>query len=97
VCQNGTHLLDTQDDWELLLAWGAYKGQRGPFSLEGLLVEELDAAQRNGACAPRVVLDGLNIEEIVTQFFLCDLVRGFVLMFRQLAYGPDVHLLSALG
>ena len=44
VRQNGAHFFDTEDDRELLLPWGAHKGQGGPFPLEGVLIEELDAA-----------------------------------------------------
>ena len=45
-----------QDDGELLRSWSAHKGQRGPFSLEGMLVEELDPAQSDstGSCVKSV-------------------------------------------
>ena len=95
VGQHGTHCFQAEDDGEFLLPWGADTGQRGPLPFEGVLVEELDAAQRNGAGAPRVVLDVFDIEEIVTEFLLHNLVRGFVVMFRQLADGSDRHLLGA--
>jgi hypothetical protein len=40
------------------------------------------------------VLDVLEIEEVITEFFLRDTVRGLVVMLRQLADSPDIHLLG---
>ena len=54
--QDGAHLFRAEANREFLCAWGSDKGQRGPCPFAGLRVEELDAAQRNGAGAPRVVL-----------------------------------------
>jgi len=61
--------------------------------VEGVLEEELDATQRNRARAPRVLLDMLDVEEILAEFFLGDHVGGLVIVLSQLPYGPDVHLL----
>jgi hypothetical protein len=43
------------------------------------------------------VLDVLEIEEVVTEFFLREAVRGLVVMLRQLADSPDRHLLGPFG
>jgi hypothetical protein len=40
--------------------------------LRGVFVEELDAAECNGAGAPRVVFDILDIEEVIPKFLLRD-------------------------
>jgi hypothetical protein len=88
------HRLDAEDGRPFLLAWGADKGQRGPVPFEGVLVETLDAAQRNRAGAPRVRLDVFEVEEIVPEFFLPDLVWGCVVVLGQLPYRADIALLG---
>ena len=80
----------------MLLGW-PHEGQRSPFPLERMFVEELDAAQCDGAGAAGGVLDVLEVEEVVAQFFLCDPFWGLMVMFRQLAHGLDIHLLSPFG
>lgn len=60
--------------------------------MAGLFAEALDATQGNRARAPRVLLDILEVEEILSEFFLGDHVRGGALVLRQLAHSPDVHL-----
>ena len=37
----------------------------------------------------------LEVEEILSEFFLGDQGRGLVIVLRQLAHSSDVHLLSA--
>ena len=97
VCQNGADLCDTEDDRELLFPWGADQGPRGPLSPQGVLIEKLDTAQGDGTSAARVMPDVFEIEEVVAQFFLGDAVGGLVAMLRQLADGPDLHLLGPCG
>jgi hypothetical protein len=97
VRQNGSDLFDTEDDREFLFAWGSDEGERGPCPLQRVLIEKLEAAQGDGTRAARVVLDVLEIEEVVTAFFLRDAVGGLVVMVRQLPDGPDIHLLSPFG
>jgi hypothetical protein len=62
-----------------------------------VLIEKLDAAQGDGTGTARVVLDVLEIEAVGTAFLLRDAVGGLVVMLRQLADGPDVHLLGPCG
>jgi len=50
-----------------------------------------------GPGAARVMLDVFEIEEVVAQFFLRDAVGGLVGVLRQLADGPDIHLLGPCG
>jgi hypothetical protein len=97
VGQNEADLFWAEDDRELLCPWGSDKGQRGPFPLKGLLVEDLDAAECHGARAAGVVLDILEGEEVVAECFLRDPLRGLMGMFRSLTHGPDIHLLGAFG
>jgi hypothetical protein len=97
VRQNGAGLFDTDDDREFLFPWGSEECQRGQFLVQGVFIEKLDAAQGHGTGTARVVLDVLEIEEVVTEFFLRDAVGGLVLVLRQLADGPDVHLLGPCG
>jgi hypothetical protein len=60
-------------------------------------VEKLEAAQGDGTGTTGVVLDVLEIEEVVTEFFLRDAVGGLVVMVRQLPDGPARHLLGPFG
>jgi len=72
VREKGVHLCDPEENRELLLAGCPHKGQGGPRALEGVLVDERDTAQGNGAGTPRRVLDVLAIEEGVAEFFFGD-------------------------
>lgn len=94
--EDSAHFLHTQDDRELLLPWGTDKGEGRPFPFEGRLVEELDAAEGNGTGRAGVVFDVLDIQERVPELFLSHLGRRLVVMFGQLAHGPDIHLLGPL-
>jgi hypothetical protein len=62
-----------------------------------VLIEKLEAAQGDGTGTARVVLDVREREAGVTEFFLRDAMGGLVVMRRQLADGPDVHLLGPFG
>ena len=97
MCQNGVHFFATQEDRELLLAWGAHKGQRRPCALAGRLVEELDPAQCDGTGGAGRVVVIFEREAGITQCFRGALVRGRVGMVGQVAHGPAGHLRGALG
>jgi hypothetical protein len=60
---------------QLLLPWWSHDGEDGPVAIEGMLEEELDATQCNCARAPRVLLDMLEVEAILSEFFLGEHVR----------------------
>lgn len=70
--QHGVPLFDTEDTRELLLAWCAPKGQRGPGPLEGRLVEKRATAEGDGTGTARLVLDVLEREEVLPEFLLRD-------------------------
>ncbi len=89
--------LQAEDDRELVRLGGPHEGQRGPFPLARLCVEERDAAPCDGAGAARGVLDVLEGEAVVTPCVLRDPGRGRRVMCRQWAHGPDIHLLGPLG
>ena len=96
TAEHRSHLFEAQDHGQFFLARGADNAEGGPVSVEGGREEELDAAQCNRARAPRVLLDMLEGEEILSEFFLGDHVWGCVIVLSQLAHGPDVHLLRTL-
>jgi len=75
------------------VAGESHAGEGGPVAIEGMWEEKLDATQGNRARAPRVPLDMLEVEEILSEFFLGDHVRGCAIVLRQLVHSPDVHLL----
>ncbi len=62
-----------------------------------MLEEELDAAYCDGGSGPRVVLDILEKEEVVSEFFVRDEVGRLVVMLSELTDGSDVAYLSPLG
>jgi len=39
----------------------------------------------------------LEIEEVITEFYLRDAVGGFVVVLRELVDSPDIHLLGPCG
>jgi hypothetical protein len=90
-------LFSAQHSRELFLSSGPDKGESGPIPFEGVLIEELDTADGDGAGASGPFLDILAVEEIVTEFLLCDEVGGFIVMLGELTNGPDIHLLSPLA
>ena len=49
--EDRVHFLQAEDDREFVLLGWPHEGQDGPFPLESTFVEELDAAQRDGAGA----------------------------------------------
>jgi hypothetical protein len=65
---------------QLLLPMWTHQLEDRPFSLERVLVEELDAAQplREGACRNLFLV--LKVEKVLAQFFLTDLVWGSVIV-----------------
>jgi hypothetical protein len=51
----------------------------------------------HGSGWPRVLLDILDVEEILSEFLLGDQVRRLLVMLSELPDGPNVGFLSALG
>ena len=97
TAKDRSNLFRAQDHRELLLPGGPNEGESAPLSLEGFLIEELDATKSNGAGSAGELLDILEIEEILTKLLFTDLVRRFLLMLGELVHGPDIHLLRGLG
>jgi hypothetical protein len=67
-------LFETEDHRQLFLAWRSHKTPGGPVAVEGLLEEELDAAQRDRARTAGVLLDILEGEAVLSEVFLTDQV-----------------------
>ena len=93
--ENLSHFFPAEDDGQLLFSRRAHQLERGQRTLEGVLVEELQAAQGDGGAAAGPVLDVLDVEKVLPQFFVADLIRRLVIVLGQLADGPDIHLLGA--
>ena len=51
---------------------GLINSNRSPLFAQRLLEEELDPAQRDRGCRPRVLLDILHVQEILSEFLLTD-------------------------
>ena len=94
--ENLSHFFPAEDDGQLLFARRAYQLECGERTLEGVLVEELQAAQGDGGAAARPVFDILNVEKVLPQFFVVDLIRRLVVMLGELADGANIHLLGSL-
>ena len=76
-----------------MLGLRSYKAQRGPGLLQGLLIEELDAAERDGGSRPGNLLLVSQIEKVLAQLFIAELVGAAVIMLGQLPDGASVSLL----
>ena len=95
--EDAAHLLDAQDDRQLLFPLGPDKLDRRPVAPAGVVVEELDTAQGDGDGCPCVFFDIGEVEEILAKFLLGDPVRRLVVVFGELADGAQVRLLGFLG
>ena len=80
--QYPTHFFLTEHHREFLLMWRANQREGWPITLEGVGVEELEAA--HGQCAGRatVFLDVFEVEEVFPYLFLGNTVGQFVVVFR---------------
>jgi len=92
--ENPTDLVRAQDGRKLLFASRANKVEDGEIPLESMLEEELDAAQSDSERTAGVFSDILEVEKILSEFFLSDQVRGFVIVPSQLTHSLYVALLS---
>lgn len=95
--ENQPDFIAREDDGELLFARRANQFEGSESFVEGMLVEELDTADCDGGSGARVVLDVLEVEEVLSEFFVSNEVRGLVEMLGELADGSDLALLSAFG
>ncbi len=95
--KDAANLRACEHDGHALFAAGAHEGQGWPVAFDGVLIEELDAAQGDGAGGSRPFLDILDVQEVVAQFFFSDLVRRLVVVFGEFTHGAQIHLLRAFG
>ena len=94
--EHTAHFCQAEDDGEFFFAGSAHEGQSGPRALQGLLIEELDPTQGDGAGGAGVMLDVFEEQKVTAQFLLAEAIRCFAVMLRQLPHGADIHLLSPL-
>ena len=97
VAQNFMDLFAAEDDWKLLFVAGTDEQKRWPGALEGILIEEFDAAQGNGAGAAAPFLDVFTVQEIFSQILFGDPAGGLVKVFAQLANSPDIKALGLIA
>ncbi len=93
--QDAAHLVATQDDRELLLPDGPHQAQQLPLAAQAALVEELDAAQRDGETGPGEVLDIGEVEEVLAEIVLGEPIGRRVEVSGELPDGVGVGLLGA--
>ena len=62
-----------------------------------MLIEELDAVERDvqGAASGLFVI--LEVKEVLAQFFFVDAIRGLPIVRRQLPYSSHIGLLGLCG
>jgi len=70
--ENLVNLIGAEDGRKLFLVGRAKEVQSGQVLVEGLLEEELDAAQSDGERTAGVFLDILEMEKVLSQLFLRD-------------------------
>src|SRR5438128_10726523 len=88
--ENLSDFLPAQDHGQFLFPPRAQELKGGPVTLEGVLEQELDAAQSDGGGGTSHFLFQGEEQEVATQFFLRDEVRGFVVVFGQAADRTDI-------
>jgi hypothetical protein len=95
--EDGTPRRGAEDAWELLCPWGSDEGQRGPCPSQGVRIKKRAATEGDGPGTARVVLNGLEREDILTPRFRSAAVRGLVRVRGQLPNGADIPLLGPFG
>src|SRR5437016_9492105 len=95
--ENLLDFLPAQDHGQFLFPARAQELKGGPVTLEGVLEQELEAAQSNGGGGAGGFLFQGEEQEVATQFFFGDLVRGFVVVFGQAADRTDITGLGFRG
>ena len=95
--ENPPHLLAAQDHGELLLALGAGDVEHGPLPRERLLIEELEATERDGVGAAGDLLDSAQLEQVLPDLVFRELVGGGMIEPGQLCDGMDVGLDRTIG
>src|SRR2546425_5835607 len=88
--ENLSDFLPAQDHGQFLFPPRAQELKGGPVTLEGVLEQELDAAQSDGGGGTSHFLFQGEEQEVATQFFLRDEVRGFVVGFGQAGDRTDI-------
>jgi hypothetical protein len=90
-------LVAAQDHGELLLLLGPGDIQDPPLPSQGPLVEELDAAQRDGVGAAGHLLDGGQVDQVMADLLLGELVRGAAIGAGQVEDGLGLGLHGPVG
>jgi len=95
LLEDRVDLLSAQDHGETFLLLGSDDVEDAPCTLEGLFVEELDAAQGDGDRSASELLDVDEVEEVLAEFLLGDRIGRLSVVASQLADGAEVGLLSS--
>src|SRR5262245_37859458 len=72
------HFGKREDGRQFVLSWRTNESQAGPVTLQGMLKQQLDAAEGNGEGATRELALIAQVEEILTQVVFSN-VRGIFL------------------
>jgi len=97
VAQNLTNFITAEHDRKFLFTPGADKQQCWPGALEGIFIEEFDAAKGYSAGAAASFFNVFAVKEIISQILFGDLTGSFVEMFAQLANGSGIKGLRAIA
>jgi hypothetical protein len=95
--QDTLHLLARQHRGESRLARGTRDLEHAPLSLQRLLEEELDPAERDRDRTACPALDVADVDEVGSDLILGEEVGGPTVVLRELADRSDVDLLRARG
>jgi len=76
---------------------GADKQERWPGALNGIFIEEFDAAKGDSAGAATPFFNVFTVQEVISQILFGNLARGFAEMFTQLANGSDIKSLCTFA
>ena len=88
--------ITAEDDRKLFFTPGADKQQRWPGALNGIFIEEFNAAKGDSAGAAGPFFNVFAVQKVISQFLFGNAARGFVPMFAQLTNRIDIKALSAI-
>jgi len=92
--QHMVNFIPAEHDRQFFVFPGADEQQGWPRAFDGVIIEELDAAQGDGTGAAAPLFDVFTVQKVLPQIFFASPARGLVEVFAQLADGAYIQFLG---